>query len=110
MSTSDEKKEGVYYVVGSVRAVRGDNAWVQWLGYPEKRSCWRSVEEHLYTSAGKVDAEQASQLKGKLATVTVTKARSPVGGCRSNCHMCLTLRTPSPSLDPGYYNTSPTTS
>jgi hypothetical protein len=38
-------------VVQNCRAVRGDHVWVQWLGYPERRSCWRSVSTHLAASS-----------------------------------------------------------
>ena len=61
----------VYYVVQNLRAVRGDNAWIQWQGYPEKRACWRSVRDHLRTSVGDgvVPPAQAPLLKGKAVSV-----------------------------------------
>ena len=40
-----------YHVVESCRTVRDDSAWVQFLGYPKHRNCWRSVSDHFPAGA-----------------------------------------------------------
>ena len=36
-----------FYVVGGCRAAKKKQVWVQWLGYPESRSCWREMASHF---------------------------------------------------------------
>ena len=37
--------KAVKYVVQACRASGKNKVWVQWLGYPERRSCWRNTEQ-----------------------------------------------------------------
>ena len=45
----EETAEGAprQFVVRRVSSRGGAQVWVEWLGYPDDRSCWRSLTEHL---------------------------------------------------------------
>ena len=66
----------VYYVVQSCDVVRGDNVWVSFLGYPARRSCWRSASTHF-----RPEPTQEVQLRGRHTRVTVSMLdREPADG------------------------------
>ena len=45
--TSAAGRSGALYVVGACQQGQRDRAWVSWLGYEERRSCWRSLSTHF---------------------------------------------------------------
>ena len=82
-----------YHLVESCRSVKGDSAWVQWLGYPKGRNCWRSVGSHFPLLEGgsevlathsrlkmTVRPETAEESAAADAAGTVLQGRKPPGG------------------------------
>ena len=51
------------HIVEKCRSVRSDAVWVQWLGYPKSRNCWRSASSHF------------PQLKGDDASLVLAAHR-----------------------------------
>ena len=51
------------HIVEKCRSVRSDAVWVQWLGYPKSRNCWRSASSHF------------PQLKGDDASLVLATHR-----------------------------------
>ena len=50
-------------IVEKCRSVKSDAVWVQWLGYPKSRNCWRSASSHF------------PQLKGDDASLVLAARR-----------------------------------
>ena len=44
-----------YHVVEQCRSVKGDTAWVQFVGYPKSRNLWRSIGQHFPLLEGGAD-------------------------------------------------------
>ena len=51
------------HIVEKCRSVKSDAVWVQWLGYPKSRNCWRSASSHF------------PQLKGDDASLVLAAHR-----------------------------------
>ena len=51
------------HIVEKCRSVKSDAVWVQWLGYPKSRNCWRSASSHF------------PQLKGDDASLVLAARR-----------------------------------
>ena len=88
-----DEKPPEYHLVESCRSVKGDTVWVQWLGYPKGRNCWRSVSSHFPLLEGGSDVLAThSRLKMSVRPETaeesaaadeaglVLQGRKPPGG------------------------------